>query len=170
MSPSAMRWVRCGAAVAGTCLLAIGLLCSFLVARESAWPWVERAPAFGWLHYVNDSGWAVAWGLHFDGAEKWWWYQPDRFDGEPEPTKWRPEHDVLQIVPGCDSWAGEVREVRVEFPDPSGLPVASWSFALEPGMHRRIRVDRSGQLFVASGEVTWVGSVSFGPEQRIPGP
>ena len=164
------RWVRGGAVAAGTCLLVVGLPCTFLVARESAWPWLDRAPAHGWMHFVNDADRPVAWGFRFDGAKEWNWSKPDWFDGEPEPTRWRPEHEVLEILPGLDSWAGETREVRVEYPETSGLPAVSWSFAFEPGMHLRMRTDGSGQLFVSSGEVTWLGNVSFGPERRVAGP
>ncbi|HEX5012006.1 MAG TPA: hypothetical protein VFY71_16595 [Planctomycetota bacterium] len=164
------RWLRSGAVAAGTCLLAFGFFCALVAARERAWPWLDRAPSHGWLHCVNDTGGAVAWGLRFDGATEWSWYRPDWFDGEPEPSRWRPEREVLRIVPGCDEWAGQVREVRVEHPGSSDLPAAAWSFAFEPGGHFRLRADRSGQLFVSSGAVTWLGNVSFGPERAVAGP
>jgi hypothetical protein len=170
LTPRRLEWVRFTLAATVACLLGLGLLVAAAIGRESAWPWTDRSPDFGSLHFVNDAGTELAWGWRYEGLPDWNWLTGDWFDGKPKPSKWRSEDELEQALPGFAAWSGRIVLVHVEYPESSGHPAASASFAFRPGIHARLRAEANGQVFVALGSTSWVGYATFASERVVEDP
>jgi hypothetical protein len=170
LTPHRLHFLRVVIVTTVACFIGAGLLLIAGIARESAWPWTDRSPEFGSLHFVNESGQPLAWGWRYEGLPDWNWLTGDWFDGRPKPSRWRSEDELEQVLPGFPAWSGRVVEVHVEYPEASGHAAASASFQYQPGIHARLRAQADGQVFVGLGCTSWVGYATFGPERLAGSP